>query len=392
MVAGHLQKKSGYWYIVITYKDFEGNPVSKWKSTGLKVYGNKKKAEELLWQARKEFEIPTGEVVLSVPKYKELKDYTFAEFLVRWLEYKKYNVESTTHAGYHNVIKKWIYPYFKNYDFKVAEIKAVHIQDYIEYCQRNGLSNKSVDNHYGIIKNALNYAIMLELIDKNPADRIKKPPVKQYIANFYTAEEAKKLLDSVVGTRIEFPVYMAVYYGLRRSEIAGLKWQAIDFNNRTITIKTVIVTVSKRGEKTLNIVKDRPKSQTGYRTMPLIEEVEEMLYRIKAATNKNREFVHNYTEKDSEYIYLKPNGEKYTPGYISGEFKRHLKENKFRDIRFHDLRHSCASILINSKERVSLREIQLWLGHSNFASTLRYAHLQTEAKNDVANVISGSLR
>ncbi|MGN0710747.1 MAG: tyrosine-type recombinase/integrase [Anaerovoracaceae bacterium] len=391
MVAGHLQKKNNYWYIVLTYKDSEGNPTSKWKSTGLKVYGNKKRAEEMLLQARKDFVIPEAEVILKAPETKSIEEYTFAEFLVRWLEYKKYNVEDTTHAGYHNVIKKWIFPYFSKFSLLVSEIRPVHIQDYIEYCQRKGLSNKSIDNHYGIIKNVFNYAIMLELVDKNPTERIKKPPVKQYIADFYTVQEAKKLLNSVNGTRIEFPVYMAIYYGLRRSEIAGLKWDAINFESRTITIKTVRVTVSKKGEKTINLEKNRPKSETGYRTMPLIEEVEAMLYRIKAQNDKNREFVYNYTDKDAEYIYLKPNGEKYTPGYISGEFKRHLKKNKLRNIRFHDLRHSCASILINSKERISLREIQLWLGHSNYASTLRYAHLQTEAKNEIAFAISKSL-
>ncbi len=207
-------------------------------------------------------------------------------------------------------------------------------------------------------------------------------------ANFYTLEEAEHLISAVHGDPIEFPVIMAAYYGLRRSEIVGLRWKAIDFESDRITIDHTVIQVKVDGELKI-IAKDRAKNKARCRSLPLMPQIKEMLLQMKNEQEENRRLCGNCYH-DSEYVYVNKLGTPYTPNYITDHFRNFLKKNEFRKLTFHGLRHSCASMLL--KQSVGMKDIQAWLGHSTYNTTANfYAHLDTASKTLVGEAMESML-
>ena len=192
------------------------------------------------------------------------------------------------------------------------------------------------------------------------------------------------MLRIAKGTNAETAVMLASYYGLRRSEICGLKWDAIDFEHKTIEIKSTAVRV------TTVIREDNTKSDSSHRILTLIPEVEQHLKELQAKQAEDKEFYGN-TYIETAYVLRWDNGEPYLPDYISSQFAKLLKDNNMPHIRFHDLRHSFASALL--AEGVSMKAVQELLGHSDFSTTANiYSHVTDEAKTKALNQISDTLR
>lgn len=177
------------------------------------------------------------------------------------------------------------------------------------------MTTNTVIHYHANIHTALNYALKNNLITRNPADIVDRPKKVEFVGSFYNNEEVNPLFEKVKGQLIELAVILAAFYGLRRSEIIGLKWTVIDLINKTISIKHTVTPVYFEGKEHI---------------------IERMGQRVK-------------------------------PGYVTQNFTRTLKKHNFRHIRFHDLRHSCASLLLANG--VSMKEVQEWLGHSNYNTT-----------------------
>ncbi len=318
------------------------------------------------------------------------RDILFTQFMKEWLAMMRGSVEISTYSTYARIINNEIVPYFdKNFPgLKLNAIMPKHIQDYYSYLMndRNLTANTAIHFHANIRK-ALQYAFQTNLISSNPADRIQRPKIMPYSGSFYTEKEANQLLEAVKGDPIEFGVMMALYYGLRRSEVVGLKWSAIDFEQKKITINHVVLSTSVDGQWQL-IAKDRAKNKSSRRSLPLIPLVEEYLLQMKAKQEKNRALCGSCCCRDYlEYAYLNDIGEIVKPDFLTLHLSLVLKKNNLRRIRFHDLRHSCASLLLANG--ISMKQIQEWLGHSNYSTTANiYAHLDSESKQVSANMIA----
>lgn len=380
MVAGHLQEKKGYFYIVLNLKDGKGARKTKWLPTGLTVKGNKRKAEAMLLTARQNY---TSEIVTPEAKM------PFSEYMLHWLKTIKADVEANTYSGYQNVVKSRIVPYFRCSGITLGELRAIHIQEFYLYCQTTlHVSNNTIAHYHANLSHALRYATQMALISSNPLERVKRPKMVPHTPSFYSLEETELLIQQSHGDPIEFAVLMASFYGLRRSEIAGLCWQSIDFVSNRITIDRTVIQARIDGEMQI-IEKKRTKNKSSCRSLPLMPQFKAYLLQQKARQEENRRLCGS-CYIDSDYIYVNDLGQPYRPDYITTHFAYFLKKHGLRKITFHELRHSCASLLL--KNGVSMKEIQAWLGHSTYNTTANYyAHLDASAKKTVGETMANTL-
>ena len=326
----------------------------------------------------------------TVNPYNEETSTLFTEFLLEWLEMMESKVEKSTYGGYVSAVKKSIIPYFEKQAYTLQDLEKhpKYIQEYYQTLLKSGLSSNTVLRRHANIRKCLQYAFQIGLIKSNPADRIERPRKNKYVATIYNQRELEMLFQAVQGDPLELGVILAAFYGLRRSEVVGLKWEAIDFTRKTISIQHTVTEVYIDGKSVL-VQKDRTKTKSSHRTLPLVPPFEKLLRKLYIEQKNNQILCGDAYCKDYlDYIYVNAIGELITPGYISQHFPIVLKKNKLKHIRFHDLRHSCASLLY--AHGVSLKEIQEWLGHSDIGTTSNiYTHLDYSSKISSANAILG---
>ena len=381
MVAGHLREKGGHYYAVLNYTDYQGKRKSKWIATGLTIKGNKKRAEAILMDARRNFQE-------EAPLRMEAKTL-FADFLEQWLEVIRDSIAVPTYASYSNLSNGVIIPYFRKYGTTLEDLAAKDIQQfYLE--QRKRVSGCTVIHYHAIIHKALKYAVKLDLITTNPADRVERPKKERYVASFYDADEVNALFQAARGTNLEIPILLGAFYGLRRSEVIGLKWDAIDFERNTITVQHTVTSCNVDGKNML-VAADRTKTKSSMRTLPLVPFMKERLLQQKKVQAENRKLCgRSYIKDYMGYVCVNEIGAILKPNYISTSFPKLLEANGLRHIRFHDLRHSCASLMLANG--VPMKQIQEWLGHSDFSTTANiYAHLDYSSKLHSADVMLSSL-
>ena len=388
MVAGHLQEKNGYFYIVLNYKDETGKRHSPWFPTKLPVKGNKKRAEAMLAEMRQSFQVPQtpAETLTAQAADDEL---LFVDYLKQWLVIAKHSVKLTTYASYANLSQSVIIPYFEKKGYTLKGLTAKNIQDfYIAQLER--VSACTVIHYHAIIHRALRHAVRQDIINSNPADKIERPRKEKYIGSFYTSAEINELFDCIEGHILEVPIKLATFYGLRKSELLGLRWSAIDFERNTITISHTVTTCTLDG-KHVEVVADTTKTKSSLRTLPLTPAIRTLLLRkLEEQAHYRKLCGRSYCKDYLDYICVNEIGERFSPNNLYQGFKRILRENKLRDIRFHDLRHSCASLLLAN--RIPMKMIQEWLGHSDFATTANlYAHLEYESKLTSADAMQAVL-
>lgn len=386
MVAGHLQVKKGYYYAVLTYTTVDGKRKQPWISTGLTEKGNKKKAEKFLMELRKSYEPP----IEDIGKGELSESMLFSDFMLMWLEVVRNSIEKTTFASYNMMVKKKIVPYFREKGLTLGELEAKHIQSY--YIQElKTVSANTVIHEHANIHRALKYAVKMDLIPYNPADKVERPKKNRYIASYYNAEELEKLFEVSKDDMYALLIQMTAFYGLRRSEAIGLKWDAFDFELNTITIKHVVTQVEIDGKK--EIVKaDRAKTKSSLRSLPLVAGFKESLLSLRDQQEENKRVCGNcYNSEYVGYVFVDPMGNIFKPNNVSLHFKHILEVNGLRPIRFHDLRHSCASLLLAND--VPMKQIQEWLGHSDISTTANiYSHLDFRSKISSAGVIDNVLK
>lgn len=297
MVAGHLQEKNGIYYVVLTYKTYDGKRKTKWQSTGLPIKGNKRRAEAMMRELQDDFEPPVD------PNGPPSKAMLFADYLVQWLEIAKSTVKLTTYASYKELSNSRIIPYFRNLGVTLGDLKAVHIQAFYQE-QLERVKPNTVIHYHAVIHRALKYAVKTDLIDVNPADKVDRPKKNEFTGNFYSKDEMNALFDAVRGSKIEVAVMLTAFYGLRRSEVVGLKWAAVDFEQNTLEICHTVTTVRLDGKEVL-VESNDTKTKSSKRTLPLVPVFRERLLALQEEQKENRKLCGRCYNKKIRRLHLR---------------------------------------------------------------------------------------
>ena len=382
LVAGHLTLKNGRYYAVLNYRNAGGQRKTKWIALGLPEKGNKRKAEAELARLRAEFEPPKEVGDLS-------SDMLFTDYLLEWLEIAKGRLAVATYSSYAAMIKKPVGPYFRQRNLTLRELEARHLQMFYSEMLRKVKPN-TVIHYHAIIHSALKYAVKTDMLVQNVADKVDRPKKNSFQPVFLSAEEMQKMFEALRGTKLELPVLVAAFYGFRRGEVLGLKWDAIDFERGTISVIRTVTTITVDG-KHKEIEQQSAKTKSSLRTLPLIGSFREYFLQVKEAQELNKQICGNcYNHEYDGFVFVDELGERMRANYLTSAFPKFLEDHGLRRMRFHDLRHSCASLLLANG--VPLKHIQEWLGHSDFTTTANiYAHLDYKSKITSAQAMETGL-
>ena len=298
-------------------------------------------------------------------------------------------MEKTTFSSYTQMVKGKIAPYFRNTGLTLDGIQAKHIQSFYLH-ELKSVSPGTVIHYHANIHKALKYAVKMDLIPFNPADKVERPKKQRYIADYYRQEELERLLEASKDHPYSLLIQMTAFYGLRRSEALGLRWDAIDFERNTITIRHIVTTAKVDGKYEV-IRADRAKNTSSLRSLPLVPDIREKLLALKEQQKEDKRICGDCYGKEYEgYVFVDAMGNLFNPKTLSAVFSRLLEKAGLRHIRFHDLRHSCASLLLAND--VPMKQIQEWLGHSDISTTANiYSHLDYKSKLTSANVMDNIL-
>jgi len=354
----NLAPKNGTWQFYIYYYDLEKKRHQKWIDTKLKIRSNKRLAILMEQDILDEW-IPIlmkkiGTIYEDRIESENIYNFTpaivqansrilVAEYLNIWLVENKIRYQVTTYSEYCRVFEKTIVPFFEQMGLYLDELKPKHIQDFYNF-QMKKVSGNTVLRFHSYLHKALqdaanddeNYPYFLI----NPASKTKRPQHQKYISDVYSKEDMAKLF-SVIGQDFLFPVIlMDSTYGMRRSELMGLKWDAVDFHRKTLTIKQAAVRC-KVDEKYITVVKQVLKNKSSFRSFEIIPQIEVVLKAEKERHKVNRKkYGAAYNMNYRDYVFVDDHGNLRDPNYVSDHFRCTLIKNKLKVIRFHDLRHA----------------------------------------------------
>ncbi|MCI1723534.1 MAG: site-specific integrase [Lachnospiraceae bacterium] len=380
----HIRKtKKGQVYdAVLSYLNPNtGKWVTKWVSLGMPVEGHRKAAKDKLADIIDQYSYLEKKTIIN-------KDILLTDYLDFWVKRKKgVGIRSTTYEGYIHYLQHAI-DYFRDIrPIKLVDATFNDWQDYFNYQFRygnrsqkdgslSGLSVRSVRSQAVLLKDAMSDAIIDGLINVNWIG-IKKIGGKRTNKSFskpFVLLSKKEIVDYLMLVKKMYPellpmAYIVIYYGFRRSEILGLKWDMVDFDRKTIHISRTITRMDEEVEN------DETKTPAGNRECEFLPNTEELLSAMKRQQEENRTFYGDCWHDDGDYVFRKSDGEKFNADFISKAFKKIAIAYGRPELTLHKLRHSCASIL--HELGWGVKKTAQWLGHADCSVTLEiYTHIE----------------
>lgn len=386
-VSGHIRKRERMdgrlcYQIII---ELPVDPVTGKRNRKYKtVVGTKKQAEIVMRKMMDELENHT---------YIEDNNITVSAWMQQWFELYLNDLSPTTLQGYWYQIESYILSQDIG-RIRLQDLTTSDVQKWVNSLHEESplshkpMSAKTVKNVYHNLCAAIERAVVLEKVKKNVCKNVTLPKVKKYTAEVYDEKEVQELLKVIKGTDMELPLMIDINLGLRRGELLGLKWKHIDFENGLISIEDNVVEV-ERDVSPDRIFTKAPKSQSGQRVIPISSSLNE--YLKKAHKNYMMQKMRMGIDyHDNGYVVCQENGKPYKPNSFTSKFRRFLKNNNLKHIRFHDLRHTNATLMLT--QGISPKVAQMRLGHSDFSITMNtYSHVlrsvETEAAEKIENAI-----
>lgn len=369
--------KRGFLFCIVRYRNKENKICQKW----YKIGPYSKSLEKSAVRSTPTYIEDCAEFLL-----KEMNALTpFYDFAMQWLKTKENDIRRSTFESYEDACE-CMKGYIETHNWCVETLSSKDIRQFLENDRVNRrdkpLTVNTLKHKLCILNQILDYAVELELIRENPAKNVKLPKLgkdERFKGQFLSVEEANQMLTELKGTEIYPVIYLTLMYGLRRSEVLGLRWESIDFEKGSMMICHTVVR-----HKTV-IREDNTKNKSSRRTFFLFPEAREILQEVKTEQEKNRGLFGN-TYIQSDYVFTQKDGKPYTPDHLVRMYQNAQETHNIRRIRFHDLRHSTASILYDAG--MGLKDIQEWLGHSDIETTGNiYTHIARERQKLVMDKV-----
>ena len=369
------------------YKDKQG----RWRGVvSMPSADGKYRRKYIYGKSRKEVSEKMNELLsqLSTNTYVEPNRTTLYDWLCLWLEtYCKNEVRMTTYVNYETYVHKHIKNSIGGYE--LCKLNTLIIQQFYNEKSRKGridgkggLSPKTIKNMHDMLHKALAQAVSLDMIAKNPADAAVLPKRKKVEMRYFTVEEQKQLQEALKGHRLEMPILLALYTGLRQGELLGLPWKNVqlDLNGQSyIKITQTLNRVKNPDETAPNrtiLQINEPKTIHSVRTIPLLPEIAEKLSRYREAQTA---YFRSHHLPDSDFVFTSVTGTPIEPRDFQRDFKKILEQNSIRVINVHGLRHTFATRSLESG--MNVKTLSAILGHSNVGFTLStYAHVTESLK------------
>lgn len=315
---------------------------------------------------------------------------TFSDFANMWFEkHAEPNMANMTIYNYKSVCQNYFVPYLGH--MQMDQIKPLHLVDLFADMQKGsakkpdeGLSESSIKRHHTLISTMFKTAVEWKIIASNPAKGIKLPKVQKSKVIAYDEKQTAVLLN-LAANKASIKYYtliiLAITTGLRRAELAGLEWEDIDFESKTLTVKKTLQYTPIHG-----IYQTKPKTETSQREISLSESVVDLLKKHKAEQNKQRLKVGNLWTDEGNFLFTTWDGRPLYPQEFNRWFTRFIKKHGLPEISFHSLRHTAATLLI--AKNVHMKTISNRLGHAKIGTTMDiYGHALQSADQEAADLL-----
>lgn len=391
-ISGRWYRKANYYYVRITY--YKGNKrIEKNFPTGIKV--DMKKEVKLNRAAdRKVAEILATFVIPG--SQEERREQLFADLVIEWLEHQKVSKPASTYAGYQYAANDVIL-YFrdicpvKTVDLSSNMVERYHAWEHMrrqpsyigehkrtsKFTDGSGIEN-TIKHRTTLIRSVLQYAKRDGLVERNVAStrdcHISLPSPQRHYFPVLTASDGNHMMHLAKKEELWFQVAVAMglIIGLRRSEVIGSCEKELQPATRSILISQT-VTQQTVNRKNILTVKPFTKNRKP-KDLDLVLGLNKLIEALIAEHKKNEVlFGESYDHSWDGYLIRYPDGKLVTPNALTNKFAAFIKKNNLKPIRFHDLRHSCASILYANG--VDILTIQKILGHAQLSTTLMYTHI-----------------
>lgn len=382
-MASIKKNKKGLWDVRYDAGyDGEGNRIQKFKG------GFRKKGDAESFVAEQTTKIKNGTYI------EPAKMFLF-QYLDQWLGDKKSEISPTTYSGYEVNIRCHIKPYIGG--IKLQDLRPAHIRQLYTVLKQNrevkvegekrnfdALSSTSIRYVHRVLSKALEDAFMEETIPKNPAKLVKPPSKEKFEAGFLTAKQIREMLDKFQDDDMYIPVLLSVLLGLRRGEALGLQWQDIRFEDKLISIRHNYI--MENGKPAL---REKTKTDSSRRDIIVTDKVIQELKRHRVYHAK-RKLELGVLYHKNDFVCTWSDGKPFSPSHVSRSFSARMKKYGLPMIRFHDLRHSNAALMI--LQNANMKGASDRLGHSTIQITNDlYGHVERSVQEQIAKQIDQAI-
>lgn len=383
-MTGELRAKNGIWQMRFSWKENTGKWKRKEESTRLSTDGNKRIAKDLMLKRLSELE---AEIKINAEEPKKADSPLLLVEMEQWLDdVVIHQIRQNTFHQYKYAFSGGIAKYELFQQLKLKDVTPKVLQGFVTYKLNQGLTPSTIKKHFVILHKFFDYLWYLEEIADNPADRVRLPKLdRNQKGEIYSPEELQKLIVLFKNDPLYLFILLAVNYGMRRSEICGLKWDAIDLKNAHLYVQATSVVDCGAVLHT-----DNTKSRSSKRQLPLSNIVLQALKyeRLKQMQNKMK-LGADYHNND--FVCCWDNGLPLRPDYVTNHYKSVIVENGFRFVSLRNLRDTAATML--HKSGFDVKSIQGFLGHADVSTTANiYVHFDNQDMSKMADTIGDAIK